>query len=179
MSSSVSSRVAVSRHFEDARPFYMDRVFFFGRSGLFFLAEGDTSYLDKALPLLCLEGIGTDRNVGNGQFEYEKINICLTCPDATSSSLILSTLIPEDKKQLESMISGDKVAYDLLRLGGWISTPPHLTIRKNAIYAFAAGSIFSGLQSGCGRIVDLAPDGIVTHPIWRCGKAIVLPIQLA
>ena len=179
ISSSVSSMVTVSRSFEDARPFYMDRVLFLGHSGLFFLAEGDTSHIDKALPLLSIEGIGTDRNVGNGQFQYEKVNICLTCPDVTNLSLVLSTLIPEDKDQLESMLTGEKVAYELMRLGGWISTPPYLTLRKNAIYAFASGSVFSGLQSGCGKIVDLAPDKMVSHPIWRCGKAIVLPIQLA
>lgn len=67
--SEVSERVLVSRDYsEDSKPFYMDRVCFEGDSGLFFIAEGDTTMIDKALPLLALEGIGTDRNVGNGFF---------------------------------------------------------------------------------------------------------------
>lgn len=175
--SEVSARVAVSRAFEDSRPFYMDRVFFTGRSGLFFLVEGDTGRIDRALPFLSSEGIGTDRNVGNGFFDFEKVDVCISCPDDSPASLVLSTLIPEDRQQLESMVSGGEVAYEMVRRGGWISTPPYLTLRKNAIYAFAPGSVFRGLPSGCGRIVDLAPSGLVRHPVWRCGKAIVLPIS--
>jgi hypothetical protein len=29
-----------------------------------------------------------------------------------------------------------------------------------------------------GKIVDLAPNGLINHPVWRCGKTIVLPIKL-
>jgi len=41
ISSQVSPRVTVSRnHSEDARPHYMDRIYFKDKSGLFFIAEG-------------------------------------------------------------------------------------------------------------------------------------------
>lgn len=177
--SNVSERVSVSRDYsEDSKPFYMDRVCFEGDSGLFFIAEGDTAVIDKALPLLALEGIGTDRNVGNGFFEYEKDSLSISLPHDTEYGISLSTFIPESKEQLTTLLANHS-SYELQRRGGWITTPPYNSIRKNVIYAFAAGSVFYGIQSGAGRIVDLAPQGLVKHPIWRCGKALVLPIKMA
>lgn len=156
----------------------MDRVCFEGDSGLFFIAEGDTTMIDKALPLLALEGIGTDRNVGNGFFEYDRDILSVSLPHDAEYGLSLSTFIPESKEQLTTLLSNHS-SYELQRRGGWITTAPYNSIRKNVIYAFAAGSVFYGIQSGAGRIVDLAPQGLVKHPIWRCGKALVLPIKMA
>lgn len=174
--SQVNARVTVSRSGEDAKPFYMDEVYFKGHSGLFFLAEGDTSLIDEVLPLLAQEGVGTDRNVGHGYFEYKKEHLEIQVPDSTDMGLILSTFIPEDKLQLEQAIDNQQVAYELVRRGGWITSAPYNTLRKNAIYAFAAGSVLSG--DYVGKMVDLAPKGLINHPIWRCGKTIVLPIKL-
>jgi CRISPR-associated protein Csm4 len=174
--SQVNARVTVSRSGEDAKPFYMDAVYFKGHSGLFFLAEGDTSLIDEVLPLLAQEGVGTDRNVGHGYFEYKKEHLEIQVPDSADLGLILSTFIPEDKLQLEQAIDNPHIAYELVRRGGWITSAPYNTLRKNAIYAFAAGSVLSG--NLLGKIVDLAPKGMVNHPIWRCGKTIVLPIKL-
>ena len=176
--SEVLERVAVSRSFEDAKPFYMERIHFKGDSGLFFLADGNTDLVDEALPLLAAEGIGTDRNVGNGTFEYEKTTLSFDIPEDAEYGVSLSTFIPEGKTQLEGLLAGESVAYELARRGGWISTPPYLSLRKNAIYAFCPGSVFHSFHSGAGRIVDLAPKGLVHYPVWRCGKALALPINL-
>ena len=182
VSSQVSQRVMVSRdHSEDALPFYMDRIFFKDYSGLFFLAMGDTSLLDKAMELLRTEGIGTDRNVGNGFFEYETEKIELRIPENASKSLSLSMFIPSSKEQLSIMLNSSDVAYDFQRRGGWITTPPHTTIRKNAIYAFGAGSVFAKLNDDIiteGSIVDLRPSKVdINHPIWRCGRSIFIPTK--
>lgn len=177
--SQVSERVKVSRDGSDnATPFYMDRIYFSDLSGLFFLAEGDTRMIDKALPLLALEGIGTDRNVGNGFFEYQKDTMSIDTPNNVPYALSLSTYIPANKEQLSQAID-EHSSYELIRRGGWITTSPYNTIRKNAIYAFAEGSMFYCLQTGDGKIVDLAPTGIVQHPVWRCGKAFFLPIKVS
>ena len=176
--SEVLERATISRAFEDTKPFYMERLHFKGDSGLFFLAEGDTALLDEALPLLANEGIGTDRNIGNGFFVFEKDKFEINLPDDADYGVSLSTFIPGDKTRLANLLSGDAVAYNLARRGGWITTPMYTSLRKNAIYAFMPGSVFLGLCSGDGRIVDLAPEGLVNHPVWRCGKALVLPIKL-
>lgn len=186
ISSQVFPRVTVSRDgSEDATPFYMDRIFFKNYSGLYFIVEGDTSKIKPALDLLQTEGIGTDRNVGNGYFEYEDESLELELPDDANYSLSLSSFIPESKKQLTELLDGDNIAYDFVRRGGWITTPPHNTIRKNVIYAFTAASVFAKQTIGVntiGRIENLKPqldfELNVEHPIWRCGRALFIPIKI-
>lgn len=178
--SQVKNRVAVSRACEDAAPFYMDDIHFTGHSGLYFLAEGDTTVIDNVLPLLMHEGIGTDRNVGHGHFEYQKKEIKIQVPESSNMGLLLSTYIPATKKILKENLKNDAIAYQIVRRGGWITQIGYNTQRKNAIYAFDAGSVLCGLESGKGAIVDLAPEKFKEkeHKIWRCGKSIVLPIKI-
>lgn len=184
VTSQVSSRVTVPRDFaEDAKPFYMDRISFKGYSGLFFIVEGDVANLEKALKLLQLEGIGTDRNVGNGYFEYEPCEIELDIPDNSEYAMSLSSFVPESKDQLQTMLDSNNVAYDFQRRGGWITTPPNNTIRKNVVHTFTAASVFKRQCDGVetvGRVdINLKPDlEKVEHPIWRCGRALFLPIKV-
>ncbi len=77
------------------------------------------------------------------------------------------------------------IAYDFTRRGGWVTTYPYNTLRKNAIYGFLPGSMFSKeANSPCvpiGKIVDLNPDmgeESPEHPVWRNGKAIMIPINI-
>ncbi len=80
------------------------------------------------------------------------------------------------------MIRGGHVAYDLIRRGGWITDPGYNTFRKNIIYAFSPASIFNlAIQNVAinGKIVNLCPKEIaLSHPIWRYGKSIFLPIRI-
>lgn len=185
--SQVLPRVTISRNGqEDAVPFYMDRIMFKDYSGLYFIADGDTSLLDHAMQLLQHEGIGTDRNVGNGYFEYEKSTMKIDLPDSSDYVMALSSFIPESKIQLQTMLGSDNVAYDFQRRGGWITTPPHNTLRKNVIHAFTAASVFKMQCNGMvttGKVgVDLKPeinwDDKLDHPVWRCGRALFVPINV-
>lgn len=186
MQSQVLPRVMVSRtQEEDAKPYYIDRVSFKGESGLYFLAYGDTSLIDQGMELLKVEGIGTDRNVGNGFFEFTTDEIELKLPENTQHIVSLSLFIPKSKEQLSTLLNSEKVAYDIVRRGGWITTPPFNSLRKNVINALSEGSVFSTTSSHItimGRIVDLRPDTEfepkVNHPIWRSGISIMLPIKL-
>lgn len=192
ISSEVSPRVKIPRSPEDGEgdqkgksvPFYMDRVYFKDYSGLYFMVKGNTTLLDKAMNLLQYEGIGTDRNVGNGYFTFENNKtISIEIPKESSFVMSLSMFIPETEKQLQELINDDNVAYDFTRRGGWITTPPHNTIRKNVIHAFLPASVFKKNLSDAtvvGKIVDLKPeiDPKIEHPIYRCGKSIFIPIKL-
>ena len=187
ITSKVSSRVTAARNGqESATPFYMDRVMFKGYSGLFFIAEGNTELLDQSLGLLQHEGIGTDRNVGNGFFEYEPSTMEIEIPDNADYAISLSSFVPESNGQLQEMLGSDEVAFDFQRRGGWITTPPHNTLRKNVIYAFTAASVFRTICNGVetkGRVgIDLKPeinwDERLDHPVWRCGRALFLPFVL-
>jgi CRISPR-associated protein Csm4 len=189
IASDVSPRVKVPRDYsiiKDATPFYMDRVYFKDYSGLYFIVRGAVNLLNSALDVLQYEGIGTDRNVGNGQFIYETDHIEIDLPNESQTyyALSLSMFIPESQKQLSAMLAGEKAGYDFARRGGWITTPPFNTYRKNAIYAFTHGSVFSMKMDNTveikGKIVDLSPDKEkvvdVGHRIWRNGKSFFVPI---
>ena len=185
--SEVSQRVTVNSRTgeEDAKPYYVDKVLFRYDSGLYFLAEGNTELLEKALRILSMEGIGTDRNVGFGFFEFSSDELTMKLPEQANHQIALSLFIPESKEQLAELMDSDNVAYNFTRIGGWITTYPYSTLRKNAIYGFLPGSVFC-LKSGktceaIGKIVNLKPEiGEFTpnHPIWRNGKSIMLPINL-
>ena len=186
--SEVSQRVTLKSRTgeEDAKPYYVDKILFRHHAGLFFIAEGDTTLLEKALKLLALEGIGTDRNVGYGFFEYTADTLSIDLPNSANHQLSLSLFIPESEEQLLALMNSDMVAYDFMRRGGWITTYPYMTLRKNAIYGFLPGSVFHKEDGDnetaiIGKIVDLKPettDVEIAHHIWRNGKAIMLPIQL-
>ncbi|MBK8656806.1 MAG: type III-A CRISPR-associated RAMP protein Csm4 [Haliscomenobacter sp.] len=67
----VIQRVAIAPdYFEDARPFFTERIFFNDNAGLFFLIEWEDETVKdlfrQSLRLLGDLGIGTDRSVGNG-----------------------------------------------------------------------------------------------------------------
>ena len=165
---------------EDALPYFVDRIMFKYYSGLYFLVEGDTTMADKAIAILANEGIGTDRNVGFGFFTYTKETITIDQPENASHQVALSVLIPESEKELKGMLDTEEVAYDFERRGGWITSFPFNTLRKNAVYAFLPGSVFKNLgKNTMGKIVDLAPTDIkgLSHPVWRDGRAIMLPIR--
>ena len=183
ISSQVSPRVTVSRDYtEDAKPFYMDRVFFKDYSGLYFIVEGETKLLEGALNVLKDEGIGTDRNVGNGFFEFKKDEIELDLPKSDFVTN-LSMFCPESEQQLKQMLDSDDIAYDFTKRGGWITTNPHNSIRKNSINMFLPASVFKAEKNISeilikGEILDLKPkaDLGIKHPIWRNGESIFIPV---
>lgn len=170
-----------------ALPYYVDRISFKDYSGLYFLASGEITLLEEALRILEMEGVGTDRYVGYGFFKSEKDenDLVIDVPDDAHYHVALSMFIPESEEQLNDALRDDKVAYDFIRRGGWITTSPYNTLRKNAVYAFLPGSVFCRTtdKNYLGRIANLKPEGeiggqIVNHPIWRNGKSIMLPIRL-
>ncbi len=186
MKSEVSQRVTLNSRTgeEDAKPYYVDKIVFRHHAGFYFISEGNTELLDKALSILSAEGIGTDRNVGFGYFEYTTDHITIEQPEDADHQMALSLLIPESKDQLTMLMNSELVAYDFARRGGWITTYPFTTLRKNVIYGFLPGSVFHKETETChpiGKIADLRPEvGDMTpdHPIWRCGRTIMLPIKL-
>ena len=185
--SEISERVTVPSRTgeEDAKPYYVDRIVFKDWAGLYFLATGDTTLLEKALSFLALEGFGTYRHVGMGFFEYACDTLDIDMPEDADHLLSLSMFIPESREQLEQMLASDSVAYDFVRRGGWITSYPYNTLRKNAIYAFLPGSVFRRIAAdvpAClGKRVNLCPSvGEMTpaHPVWREGRAIMVPIKV-
>jgi CRISPR-associated protein Csm4 len=168
---------------KDAVVFYIERFFFREHCGFFCLAEFDDKEIEDnvmaALEYLQYQGIGTDRNVGHGQFTLHRAPFDGFDELPTSNfSISISLFCPNNKDELATILEDKQVRYSLLKRGGWITSEPDLTVRKNSVYMFKEGSIFKTCSSVAGKIVDLRPSVLGQgHPIWRVGRSIFLPIN--
>ena len=171
----------------DAKPYYLERLYFREEAGLFFLLDcPDQTVREKvlsALESLGENGVGLDRNTGNGHFELETqplqpfnlqypvhadkvVALSLFCPNQQTVSA--ANFLPESR-------------YELTKRGGWITQSSHdtdLSLRKKSIYMFAEGSVFPNIDIQ-GKLVDIKPEiaGVQAHPMWRDGRPIFLPFQ--
>ncbi|MEM9824865.1 MAG: type III-A CRISPR-associated RAMP protein Csm4 [Bacteroidota bacterium] len=190
--------VAIDRAgLSDSDTFYIDKRYFGPNAGLFFLLDCADETIKKqlfaALRLLGDSGIGSDRNNGNGAFEFVGeegndviSNFELQVPEAPSHELALSLYLPKDKEEIGNF---ELAQYELTKRGGYITHPmndEHLTIRKRSIYMFTEGSLFDAQPEKEGRIANLQPNESsfeavdtdpVRHPIYRDGKAIFIPFK--
>jgi CRISPR type III-A-associated RAMP protein Csm4 len=166
-------------------PFSLERISFADETGLYLLVKGtDTTQkrVAKGLNLLGLEGIGSDRAVGNGQFSVT-IGPPFPWPNIQGAKrqLLLSLYLPTDKAEFAKCFGDEslEVGYDLMRRGGWVTTPDAGVKRKNSIHFLVPGSVTRATSTDqiIGTYVDLAPNpGASPHPIWRIGRAICYPI---
>lgn len=190
--SQVIPRVRVPRSSEDGEGktdiFYIEKLYYKENSGLYFLAYGNTELLEKALNLLQYEGVGTDRNVGFGQFSFEKItNFDLPIPNNTNGIVSLSLFNPEKEEDIKEMTASSYAAWEIIKRGGWLTNQADLGKRKKSVYMFSEGSIFSKGASQIevlGKVdINLKPETTENfvapeHPVWRNGRALFLPIKM-
>ncbi len=200
MSFQTLPRVKVPRDYEldkdgnkpESEPFYMQQIRFADDAGLYFMVQGDDlTLLEKAMNVLQYEGIGTDRNVGNGHFSYEVDTLNLDVPQATNYAANLSLFCPENKEELSDLLQGNG-HYDLIKRSGWITSDEGLGARRKSINMFREGSIFSLKAENTSNFavkgrqyIDLSPDATVLpadkknlHPIWRNGQSLFIPVKL-
>lgn len=192
ISSQVIPRVKVPRSSDDGDGttdiFYIEKLYYKEKSGLYFLAYGNTELLEKAMNLLQYEGIGTDRNVGFGQFNHEKItNFEIPLPKEANEIVSLSLFNPEKEEDINELTKSPFAAWEMIKRGGWLTNQANLGKRKKSVYMFSEGSIFSKETSQIeilGKVdINLKPEateGFIPseHPVWRNGRALFLPIKL-
>lgn len=179
----------------DTDIFYMERLHFQEGSGLYFIASGDTSLLEKALKLLQIDGIGTDRNVGHGQFKYEQSTIKLKIPVKGDKLVSLGLYCPGSREEMGDMLgeNGRTASYDIVNRGGWITSPGLGKYRKRSVYMFQEGSVFNMSEKETSQRsfvkgmvnIDLSPWGDIKefekreekpHSIFRSGRSLFFPI---
>lgn len=175
-------RVTVPRYgSEDANPFISDVRFFAEGAGLFFLFQGNATAqatMEASLTLLSHEGLGTDRNIGNGHFTYTVDNLHIQAPMIGEYGTNLGLFCPVDQPQLQTMLDDPQTAYRTIRRGGWITTSGGLGRRKRSITMFEEGCILRTREAVAGRpAIDLSPPGY-SHPVWRNGQTIFLPVKV-
>lgn len=185
----VQQRVQVSFN-DDAKPFFADRIFFRKGAGLYFLANFKNEELKqkvfKALTLLGSLGIGTDRTVGNGFFEFDENKhvmdkFVIDVPEQTDAWACLGMYWPQ--KQEINKIEWNKSTWNLQLRGGYIAGSEYENFRhlfKKNVYMFSPGSIFFTNQKPEGRYDDMRPEwnDKRMHPVWRCGKPVFIPVKL-
>ncbi len=178
----VVQRVTVSRSYEnEGNTFYTDRIFFNKNCGLFVLLNVDNQALKEktkaAFRLLGDNGIGSDKSVGNGQFEMEWIDDFKLAEVENPTHQIAMSLYLPTKEEIDN-IDLDKSAYSLIKRGGYIANPEDFNnsvLRKKSIYMFSEGSVFSQNADLQGNIADLNPSNRpLIHPIWRDGRGLFL-----
>lgn len=199
MASEVYPRVRVPRvERYDAEPYYIERIWFAEGCGLYCLFIGsDEDYrkVKTALNFLQHEGIGTDRHVGNGLFELEEENALPESfnfkLDSATHLVNLSLFCPESREQLESLLpeKDSRIAYELVKRGGWVTAEPFLTLRKKYVYMFREGSVFARPRTDfaaevgfalAGKTHNVRPDwnDEKLHPVYRSGRAIFVPVKM-
>ena len=168
---------------EDTVPFFFERTFFRPDSGLYFLFDVEekwTSSFKVAVEYLGMNGFGTDKNVGHGQFEVDYSELTIDTPANGNGMMLLSLYCPHKTEIDESLLN--KSAYQLIRRGGFIAGAQNDAfwhLRKRSIYMFSEGSIFF-TNSLDGKVENVRPtwNDQQLHEIYRDGRAFGIPIEL-
>lgn len=169
----------------DNEPYYWEKLYplHSDKRGLFFVVTGDYDRvkLENSLKLLGDNGIGSRKTLGNGQFTVSKDTLSVDLADNAISWMNISLYYPVDKNEIAANL--DRCRYSVIKRGGWIVSPmndSHTSLRKKSIMMFTEGSVFYFNESTSlevkGRKVNIQPDIMVDHPVWRDGKAIFLPV---
>jgi CRISPR-associated protein Csm4 len=143
------------------------RIWFAQYAGLYFLAQFDKQPdqlpFEGALSWLGDSGIGSDRNSGNGLFEWKKDDHFILQPNI-KKAIALSVVIPDPSKDIQNgWLQG--AAYELMRRRGWVTGT---TRRKDSIRMFKEGSEFN--QPLHGKVVELGKHPQYSYPIYRDGR---------
>ncbi|MFN3380117.1 MAG: type III-A CRISPR-associated RAMP protein Csm4, partial [Runella zeae] len=182
-------RVAVPLGGDEAetRPFYVDRLYFEKDCGLYFLVDfrGNTELRNQVLQTLKLLGdlgIGTDRTVGNGLFEFDPQTdvqpVSINISGKHQKRMNLGLYLPEETEFAQ--IDLDKSHWSLLKRGGYMggtSNDEFLSLRKKSLYFFGEGSVFTASQQLVGKKENLQPEWNTSmHPVWRDGQCLFITI---
>ncbi len=173
---------------EKTKPYTFERLRFAEGCGFYFLVESTDEVFEiikAALLLLQDEGLGTDRSLGNGQFDFNVLesesikefeNLFIGESEYGTN---LSLFMPENSEQLSEMLNGEdkNIGYELVKRGGWLTTEPNLTLHKKSVFMFAEGSVFKTNKTVSGLTTNVKPDFDVSHPVWRVGRSFFVPIK--
>ena len=167
----------------------------------FFVTLKDHSFQDKfnlGLKALSQTGLGGERNFGLGRFEVDNANGVLIPIEKDGSDLeflfedsicshrcLFSLSLPTQSEinQLASNTDSQIAQYDIVLRKGWTFSSVNMyQMKRQSIYMFSEGSVFSINRCPVGRIEDLAPlDDIKNtnfpHPIFRFGKSFSVPLK--
>lgn len=183
--------LAAVRGLDDSLPFHLGVYVFNEDAGLYVLTavkdEKTKSLFEIILKALAFSGLGGKRSAGLGKFEPDDV-IYLDEPyhenlekmaDLLSggkggSHITLNTSLPLDS-ELEKVM--EAASYSLVRRGGFVGSTAFAArpLKKNELYAFAAGSCFKlAFEGGLYEV----SGGAGSHPVYRYLKPLFAEVAL-
>jgi CRISPR-associated protein Csm4 len=186
--SAVHTKAAV--RFEDETLPYRVGVFGFEKdAGLYVIvggAQGEIAFFEELMRGLAKCGIGGKRSAGMGKFELSRGELDantamrLAAPssgDGESETpfkryMTLNLSLPRDE-ELDFVI--EDAFFSVVKRSGFVysETYADTPLRKNDMYVFDAGSVFS--KKFAGDVYDVSNRG--AHPVYRCAKPLFLGVN--
>ncbi len=161
-----------------------------GKAGVYFLLRTDdpdvAGVISDLLDIIKNSaGIGGNRSIGLGAIEHvdpmEEVDASWSFLNDNSGKNAYCTLSIYHPKPAENFVQGS-VAYNLILRKGWTgSLSVGSQVKRQTVYMFAEGSVFTDEPQG--HLVDLSPTQTpdnepYPHPIWRYGYAFTVPIKI-
>lgn len=183
-------RVTVDRISSASSIFHAGRVSFSPGCGLWFgirwqkpeapvspSAYSFQNAFQQSLSVLADDGLGGERTVGYGGFQWEETPP-LELPDPAEGGLIwlLSRYHPCDRELPTALTASP--GYALTAVAGWLRTWQGAAQRRQRLWLVAEGSLVYAAGAGpWGDLTDVRPryrnpDGDLPHPVWRYGLAL-------
>lgn len=168
-------RVTVDRVNAAPNLFQSERVTFTEGCGLWFGAVGQIDNLSHLLTVLGDSGLGGERTVGYGHFQWKPAGE-ISFDDPKSCAYLLSRWHPKDN---ELTLLQQNSAYKLEAVEGWLRTSENAAAqRRKRLWMVAEGSLIAGNPQG--DAVDVKPEydaksvETIPHPVHRPGFALAL-----
>lgn len=145
-------------------------------SSLYVLASSDPLF-EQLMISLQYSGLGGKRTSGYGRFEMEILPAPsalqeMLANDGADKQVLLTTSLPNDNELSRVM---DGANYRLVKSSGFTYSPSsHEQLRKEDLYKFASGSVFSRRYQG--TIADVRPSGFA-HPVWNYAKGMFYGLE--
>jgi len=156
--------------------FHYGELHFNKNCGLHFLVDFKNKSFEQkfnaCLNLLQEEGIGGDRTVGKGLFEYQKKDVSINFPSDSNATITLSLYFP-NKTEFNNLNEG---YYEIIERKGYLYSPVSKNIKRKSIRMFTEGSVLP--PDIAGTLADVTPDGFDSHKVYRYGYCFSVPMKL-
>lgn len=162
---------------EDGGALFWEEEYIFesGKRGLFFLVEGDLSYLVPALRFLSDVGIAGHNSIGKGKFSFEIEDLNLSLPGNPNSQVTLSLLTPSQDDLSELNKIENRFWYELKLRRGFTGVDFEVEAQqKNAVLVFGEGSTFMTEKKLKGRLIQ---TGFINedYSVYNCYLGFTIP----
>ncbi len=153
-------------------------VFESGKKGLYFLIEGDLSYIEPALRFLSDVGIAGHNSIGKGKFSFEIEDFNFNLPKNPNSQVSLSLFSPSQNDISELNKIENRFWYELKLRRGFTGVDFEVKAQqKNAVLVFSEGSTFmteKKLKGGLIRAGEINEN----YPVYNYYFGFTIPSYL-